>query len=476
MSFLQLPSFDRKRILVIGEVVLDKYVWGTVERISSEAPVPVIRIRQREARPGNAAFVCAALRSLGASVSLVSVTGADDEGRALRRMLEGVDVCTDDLIEDASRPTIVKQRLLGSVQAAMRGTQQLFRLDEEDSRPLDSYVEEAVLRCIARQIPKADGILVSDINKGLLTQNILRAVIEIARRRTVPVIIDPRLSDDLSIYRGATALTPNRYETERATKLRLIDRQSWETASRSMLRELDLDCCLITLDREGMFLYERDGSCEHLPTKPLEVYDVTGAGDVALSVFGLCLVAGLQGVAAGRIANVAAGLEVGKQGANIIVRDELTSALVGEDHKSERKVLLLKDLAKQVARHRDAGHTVSFTHGAFGALYSEDIRMLQAARSRGEVLVVAVAGDRTDEGRRGTRALCPAIDRARLVAAVETVDYVTIYHDASVENVIRVVKPDVILKRAVRDNEVSDVRANVTSSWPELPEAQVRQG
>jgi D-beta-D-heptose 7-phosphate kinase / D-beta-D-heptose 1-phosphate adenosyltransferase len=476
MSILQLPTFDGVNILVIGELVLDKYVWGTVERISPEAPVPVIRIRQREARPGNAAFVCASLRSLGASVSLVSVTGADDEGLALRQMLGCWDVCADDVVEDASRPTIVKQRLLGSVQAAMRGTQQLLRLDEEDPRPLDLHVEELVLRSIVRQIPKADGILVSDINKGLLTRNVLRVLIEDANRQGVPVIIDPRLCDDLSIYRGATALTPNRYEAERATGFHLTHRRSWKTASRSILRELDLNCCLVTLDREGMFLCERNGTCAHLSTKPLEVYDVTGAGDVALSVFGLCLVAGVQGVAAGRIANIAAGLEVGKQGANIISRDELTSALVGEDHKSENKVMPLKELAKQLVRHRDAGHTVSFTHGVFGALYSEDIRMLQSARSRGDVLVVAIAGDRTDEGGEGTDVSCSAIDRARLVAAVEAVNYVTIYHDGSLENVIRVVKPDVLLKKAIQGNEVSALRADVISSWAELPGRQARQG
>ena len=456
--------------------MLDKYIWGTVERISPEAPVPVIQIQKREARPGNAAFVCASLRSLGASVSLVSVTGTDDEGRALKKMLRRLDVCTDDVVEDAGRPTIVKQRLLGSVQSAMRGTQQLFRLDQEDPRPLDSHIEELVSRSIADQIPKADGILVSDINKGLLTRNTLRALIEDANRRTVPVIIDPRLSDDFSIYRGATALTPNRYEAECATRIRLTHRPSWETASRSMLRELDLNYCLVTLDRQGMFLCERNETCTHLPTKPLEVYDVTGAGDVALSVFGLCLVAGVHGVAAGRIANIAAGLEIGKQGASIVSRDELTSALVGEDHKSKSKVIPLKDLAKQLTRHRDAGQTVSFTHGAFGALYPEDIRMLQSARAQGDVLVVAVAGDCTDEGIRETGVLCPAVDRARLVAAVEAVDYVTIYDDAPLENVIRVVRPNVILKRAVRGNEVSDLSEDVTSSWLELPERQARQG
>ena len=261
-------------------------------------------------------------------------------------------------------------------------------------------------------------------------------MIESANRHGVPVIIDPRLGDDLNIYRGATALTPNRYETERATRLRLTNKQSWEAGSRSMLIKLDLDLCLVTLDRERMFLCERNGACAHLPTKPLEVDEVTGAGDVALSVFGLCLVAGMQGVAAGTIANIAAGLEVGKQGASIISRDELTPALVGEDQKSEGKVMLLRDLVQRLARHRDAGRTVSFVHGVFGALYSEDIRKLQSARSRGDILVVAIAGDNADKGKEGTEVPPSAIDRARLVAALGVVDYVTIYH-GSVENVCR---------------------------------------
>jgi D-beta-D-heptose 7-phosphate kinase / D-beta-D-heptose 1-phosphate adenosyltransferase len=457
-------------MLAIGEVVLDKYVWGSVERISPEAPVPVIRIRQREARPGNAAFVCASLRSLGASVSLVSVTGADDEGRALRQMLRRWDVDTDDVVEDPSRPTIVKQRILGSVQAAMRGTQQLLRLDQEDPRPLDSRVEELVLQSIVRKIPKVDGVLVSDINKGLLTPIMLRAVIDEANRYGVPVIIDPRLCNDLSIYRGATALTPNRYETELATGLRLTHESSWETASRSIARELDLDCCLVTLDRDGMFVYERSGTYAHLPTKPLEVDDVTGAGDVALSVFGLCFVAKMQGATAGTIANIAAGLEVGKQGTNVISREELTSALLGEDHKCERKMMLLRQLADELEGHRNAGHVVSFVHGVFGALYPEDIRMLQAARSRGDVLVVAVAADRMSQDGTGAGAVPLAVDRARLVAAVEAVDYVTIYQGVSVASIIGVIKPNVISTVAVGDARSSDLRAGLATSWPETSE------
>ncbi|MGH7932855.1 MAG: PfkB family carbohydrate kinase [Candidatus Binataceae bacterium] len=469
----QLPSFGGKNILVIGELVLDRYSWGTVERISPEAPIPVVRIRQREARPGNAAFVCATLRNLGAGASLVSVAGADAAGQTLRQMLQGLGIDDEDVVEDPSRPTIVKERLFGSVQSAMRGTQQLLRLDEEDPRPLDVHIEESLLRSIGRRLPCADGVLVSDISKGLLTPRVLRALIDGAGSRDVPIIIDPPLGDDLSIYRGATALTPNRYEAERASRLRLSDRHGWETAGRKLVGDLDLEFCLVTLDRDGMFLCERNGASTHLPTRPLEVYDVTGAGDVALSVFGLCLVAGVTAVDAGRIANVAAGLEVGKQGASIISADELNSALVGERDEVKGKIVLLKDLTERLARHRAAGHRVCFTHGSFDALYSDDVRALELARSQGDVLVVGISGDNTMcDNRETAGAPCRAADRARLVAAMEAVDYVTIYDDPSAADIVRIVKPHVVVKRMVR-NEISQEGAAVDAYRPESRNASL---
>lgn len=442
--------------------MLDRYVWGTVERISPEAPIPVVRIRRREARPGNAAFVCANLRGLGAGVGLVTVAGADVEGQTLRRMLKGLDIDDEGIVEDPSRPTIVKERLLGSVQSAMRGTQQLLRLDDEDPRPLDAHVEEALLRSLARQMPLVDGILVCDINKGLLTPRVLNALIDGSGRYRVPIIVDPRLDDDLGIYRGATALTPNRYEAERATRLRLTDRHAWEAAGRTLVADLDLDVCLVTLDREGMFLCERGGASSHLPTTPLEVYDVTGAGDVALSVFGLCLIAGMTAADAGGIANVAAGLEVGKQGASIISADELKFALLGERDEVARKIVSVENLAGELARHREASRRVCFTHGRFDALYSDDVRMLEFARSQGDVLVVGISGDNTTrDNREAGGAPCRAADRARLVAAVEAVDYVTVYDDASAAEIVRIVKPHVVVKRMVRRNQISDEGATL---------------
>ncbi|MGH7984894.1 MAG: bifunctional heptose 7-phosphate kinase/heptose 1-phosphate adenyltransferase, partial [Candidatus Binataceae bacterium] len=322
-----LPEFKPLKILVAGEVILDRYLWGDVERISPEAPIPVLRVNRREEKPGNSGFVMANLRALGARSSVLSVVGADRNGGRLREMFRDLGIDTRALITDPERPTIVKERLLGSVQSAHRGTQQLLRVDEEDARPLMPPLERQLKARLKDELRRVDAVLVADINKGLLTSGLLRALIDGARRRNLPIIIDPRLSGDFSIYRGATALTPNRYETELATGMRLTDRAAWRAAAEKLIETLDLEACLITLDREGMYLAERGGASSYIETTPREVYDVTGAGDVVLTCFGLFVAAGLSFAAAAGIANLAAGLEVGRLGTEIISREDLTLAL-----------------------------------------------------------------------------------------------------------------------------------------------------
>src|SRR5216683_4478181 len=251
---LRLPETRPLRIVVAGEVILDRYVWGEVERISPEAPIPVLRVHRREEKPGNAGFVMANLRALGARPAAFGIVGDDHGGRMLRTMFHDLEIDTRGLLVDPDRPTIVKERMLGSVQSANRATQQLLRVDREAPHSLSPAKERALTRHVERELERVDGVLISDINKGLLTPGLLRALIDGARRRKIPVIVDPRLSEDFSIYSGATALTPNRYETELATGTRLVDRAAWMRAADELMRRLKLDACLITLDREGMYL------------------------------------------------------------------------------------------------------------------------------------------------------------------------------------------------------------------------------
>lgn len=444
---LGLPELRPLRILVAGEVILDRYIWGEVERISPEAPIPILRAHRREERPGNAGFVMANLRSLGARPIALSVVGADRNGRMLREMFRDLGIDTRPLMVDPGRPTIVKERMLGSVQSANRATQQLLRVDEEDSRPLSPDRERELKRRLAQALKRADGVLISDINKGLLTPGLLRALIDGANRHRIPVIIDPRLTEDFSIYRGATALTPNRYETETATGMKLADRDAWRTAAESLVHKLGLQACLITLDRDGMYLAERGGQTSYIPTTPREVYDVTGAGDVVLTFFGLLSIAGLSFSSAAALANLAAGIEVGRIGTEIITREDIAKALIPAHNHYERKILSDAELKSALNRERHAGRSIVFTNGCFDVLHAGHLQMLSFARAQGDLLVVGLNSDRSIRALKGPdRPIYNAADRARMLAALEMVDYVVVFDDSRAERIIRKVQPDVLVK------------------------------
>jgi D-beta-D-heptose 7-phosphate kinase / D-beta-D-heptose 1-phosphate adenosyltransferase len=444
---LRLPELKPLRIAVAGEVILDRYVWGDVERISPEAPIPVLHVHRREEKPGNAGFVMANLRALGAVPLALSVIGNDRNGLMLREILQDLGIDTHGLIVDADRPTIVKERMLGSVQSAKRATQQLLRIDEEDVRPLAAARERMFKARISPTLKRADALLIADINKGLLTPVILRTLIEKARERSVPVVVDPRVCDDFAIYRGATALTPNRHETERATGIKLTDRHAWRAAAEMMIARFGLQACLITLDRDGMYLAERGGQNTYIPTAPRDVYDVTGAGDVVLTFFGFLIAAGLGLPSAAKIANLAAGIEVGRLGTEIISSEDLARALRPPHQSYEAKILSNDELASALDRERRAGRKIVFTNGCFDLLHAGHLQALGFAQAQGDVLVVGLNSDRSVKLLKGSdRPIHKVADRARVLAGLEMVDYVAVFDDTRAEGIVRRVRPDVLVK------------------------------
>ncbi|HTY55385.1 MAG TPA: bifunctional heptose 7-phosphate kinase/heptose 1-phosphate adenyltransferase [Candidatus Binataceae bacterium] len=444
---VELPALKPLRVLVAGEIILDRYLWGEVSRISPEAPIPILKVKRREEKPGNAGFVMANLRALGAEVSALSVIGDDRNGRMLTEVLTDLGVDTRAIVTDPDRPTIVKERMLGSVQSAHRGTQQLLRVDDEDSSPLGPAIERELKERLKQELKRVDGVLISDINKGVLTPALTAAIIEGARQRKIPVMVDPRLTADFSLYRGATALTPNRYESEIATGLKLNDRDEWRAAAETMVRKLRLEACLVTLDRDGMYLAERGGADTYIPTTPREVYDVTGAGDVVLAVFGLFRIAGLSFSSAAALANLAAGIEVGKLGTEVISRDDLVRALDQKPDGSEHKIVSTEELPAILERHRRAGLRIVFTNGCFDLLHPGHLQLLGFARAQGDILVVGLNSDRSVRAIKGdSRPIYPASDRARILAALENVNYVIIFDDPRAEKIIRHVRPDILVK------------------------------
>jgi D-beta-D-heptose 7-phosphate kinase/D-beta-D-heptose 1-phosphate adenosyltransferase len=448
-EMLRLPETKPLRIVVAGEVILDRYVWGEVERISPEAPIPVLRAHRREEKPGNAGFVMANLRALGARPVAFGIVGNDHGGRMLRAMFHDLGIDTRGLLVDPDRPTIVKERLLGSVQSANRATQQLLRVDDEDTSTLAPQSERDLARRLDRVLDRANGILVSDINKGLLTPSLLRRLIGAANGRRIPIVIDPRVSTDYSIYHGATAITPNRYETEIATGMKLTDRDAWRTAANHLVRKLGLRACLVTLDRDGMYLAERGGRDSYISTSPREVYDVTGAGDVVLTVFGLLAISGLGFGSAATLANIAAGIEVGRLGTEIISREDLRRALAPMHDGIERKIVSVDELHALLEPKRRAGQRIVFTNGCFDLLHAGHLQLLRFARAQGDVLVVGINSDRGVRLIKGEqRPIYPATERARIMAAIEMVDHVVVFDDPRAERIIRDVRPHVLVKGA----------------------------
>jgi D-beta-D-heptose 7-phosphate kinase/D-beta-D-heptose 1-phosphate adenosyltransferase len=374
----------------------------------------------------------------------------------------GID--TRSVLVDPDRPTIVKERMLGSVQSANRATQQLLRVDREAPHALSPAKERALTRHLERELSRVDGVLISDINKGLLTPGLLRSLIVGARRRGIPVIVDPRLSEDFSIYTGATALTPNRHETEFATSTRLVDRAAWMRAADELMRRLKLDACLITLDRDGMYLSERRGPHTYITTTPRAVYDVTGAGDVVLAVFGLFAIAGLSFASAARLANLAAGIEVSRLGTEIISREDLARALNPGPESAQRKVVAVEELRPVLDHHRGAGRRVVFTNGCFDLLHAGHVEMLSFARAQGDTLVVGVNSDRSVRLIKGDgRPIYPAVERALILAALEVVDYVVVFDETRAERIVRAVRPDVLVKGEDWRDKVVDGQVFVES-------------
>jgi D-beta-D-heptose 7-phosphate kinase / D-beta-D-heptose 1-phosphate adenosyltransferase len=455
-----LPDVRGIRVLVIGEVILDRYIWGEVTRVSPEAPIPVLRVQRREERPGNAAFVAASLRALGSDVAALSVVGDDHNGRVLLEMLKREGIDTRWIWSDPSRPTIVKERMMGYVQSAMRGTQQLLRVDEERPEALNPELAEALLRHVKAEACNANGILISDINKGLLSSALITAIVQEGKEHDIPVIIDPRMGPGYSSYSGATVLTPNRHEAEVVIGASLGSRDSWKWAADKINRDLDLKACLITLDRDGVYLGVNGGAHVHLPTTPRDVNDVTGAGDVVLSVFGLHVIAGCGFSESALLANIAAGLEVGKVGAQIIERSELARAIKYAPRSWAKKIVTSSELVRRLDDDRGLGRKIVFTIRRFDLLHAEDIEFLSFARDQGDLLVVGLS---SVENRTAVNGQYPTAysetERAQILAALECVNYVIATDESVMESTIERLRPDVLVKDwALRGKLAADDR------------------
>ncbi len=426
------------RVLVVGDLMLDRYIWGDVERISPEAPVPVVCLARRSEQPGGAANVAMNIAGLGAQVTLAGFAGQDEDRAALEACLEKAGV-TSRITTVAGHPTTSKLRILG-------GQQQILRLDVERTKGYPREAYDALLAGLDAELANVRAVVLSDYAKGTLSEEVCRAVIDRARALGVPVLVDPK-HRDFSRYRGATTICPNLQELSVATGIPPKETETLLAAAAKMLPALELDYLTVTLSEKGIAVV-KPGQTRTFPAVARQVFDVSGAGDTVIATLALSLASGLPIESAVALANVAAGVVVSKVGTVPITRDELITSLMPEiELQASEKQLELAQLQTRVNAWRSKGDRVVFTNGCFDLLHVGHITLMEDARRQGDRLIVAINSDRSVSELKGpTRPVVQERDRGRVLAALAAVDAVIVFDEPTPLELICALKPDVIVK------------------------------
>ena len=430
------------RVLCVGDVMLDRFIYGDVERISPEAPIPVVRIQREISMLGGAGNVVRNLVALGARPVFVSVVGDDEAGREVGNLigaLDGVDPC---LVVQPGRQTTIKLRYIA-------GSQQLLRADRETAAPIAETTCRKVLALIEQVLPRVDLVVLSDYGKGVLCNGVLQATIRAARQAGRPVIVDPKGSD-YRIYAGASLLTPNRKELAEASKLPVGTADEIVAAARHMLESCDVDAILATRSQDGMTLVPRSGEACHLPAEAREVFDVSGAGDTVVATLAAALAARVPLEQAAQLANAAAGIVVGKVGTAVAYAAELVTAIHTQELlEDEAKIMTLEALQDQAARWRHRGWRIGFTNGCFDLLHPGHISLLRQAKAACDRLVVGLNSDVSVRRLKGpTRPVQNETSRSTVLASLEAVDAVVLFDQDTPLDLITALRPDVLVKGA----------------------------
>lgn len=427
------------RCLVIGDLMLDEYLWGKAERISPEAPVQVVDVVREELRLGGAGNVVNNLAALGAQVAVCSVIGEDANGRALLEDFNHRAVAVDAIFLDPARRTSRKTRVVAS-------HQQIVRIDRESRDPLSVEMEGRVCSWIAAHAASFNVILLSDYLKGVLTPRVIEAVVAAAGTAAIPVLVDPK-GIDFARYHGATILTPNRKEAEAAAGIAIRDIESLGQAAGLIMERAGLENLLVTRSEEGMSLFSRSGEAVHIPTVAREVFDVSGAGDTVLASLAVGVAAGLGMAEAARLANIAAGIAVGKLGTSTVSPAEIINAVALTHSDSDSKIKHLDVLTAIITAQKARGKRVVFTNGCFDLLHAGHVKYLQKARNLGDLLVLGLNSDASVRRLKGEkRPLIGEEERAHILAALDCIDYVVIFDEDTPLELITALKPHILAK------------------------------
>jgi len=439
-------SFGGRKVLLIGDLILDRYVYGDAERISPEAPVPILRKRKGEQRVGGAGSVAANLRELKINVICCGSVGLDDAGSRVRSLLEDQQILTHGIISVDGRPTTTKTRFVGLAQHRHR--QQLMRVDDEVTHPLSEADTRRLEDRVLAAIPQVDAACLEDYDKGLLTDSFCQTVITAAQKAGKHILVDPAMIKDYSKYAGATMLTPNRSEFQLASGCKDDSLDTITACAPKFISRHNLGGLLITLDREGSLLALKDDKPMHIPTVARSVYDNTGAGDAVLAMLAAARVSGADWVQSARLTNIAGGLEVEKFGCIPITTEEVVADLRLSLGSSAGKIRTQDELAAELELRKSRGETIVFTNGCFDLLHAGHVRFLEQCREQGQVLVLAMNSDKSvrAQNKDELRPIVSEDQRAEVLAALHCVDYVTIFDDSTPQKLIERLTPDILVK------------------------------
>lgn len=437
--------FGAASILLVGDFMLDRYVWGDIERISPEAPVPIMKALRSESRPGGAGLVAANIQSLGAKAVCVGVVGYDAAGTELNQQLSLTGANTKNLMSLSKRPTTVKERFIGLAQC--RHGQQLLRIDREDNSSLSAQIQDGLLASINKLLPEVEAVCLEDYGKGVLSVNICRQIIKLAKKAGKLILVDPYRTSDFSKYTGANVITPNRLEASLASGVEISDRESIFKTAEKLMQIGQFGAVVITLDQMGSYLLQKGQQGRLISTRQREVYDVAGAGDVVLATLSVALSSGLKLSEAVVLANIGGGLAVEKFTSSIVSREEILNALLANHVGHPTKLHTAEQLDQELEKYRHNNKTIVFTNGCFDVLHMGHVSLLAKARAMGDVLIVGLNSDESIRAIKGSgRPVCTQEQRATVLASLESVDYVIIFNETEPLELLKKLRPDLLVK------------------------------
>ena len=434
-----LTKFNKCKILVVGDLMVDEYLWGDVDRISPEAPVQVVSVKNENYTLGGSGNVVNNLVELGAKVSVIGVTGTDRHGNLLLKKLNELGVDTAGVVQEPDRPTTRKTRIIAA-------NQHVLRIDRETKRKISAGTFELLAGFIEEKVSSADLILISDYEKGLITSSLLLKLIESAEKHNKITIADPK-GLNFSKYSGVRLLTPNRKEAALATGTEILDEAALIKAGNKIFDTAIIDNLLITCGKDGMMLFEKNKEPYKISAKARQVYDVSGAGDTVLAVIGLALASGTSLKDSAAIANTAAGIVVGKVGTATVSSKELVSALTSYSDHTIFKQKTLSELESLTKELKKNGKKIVLTNGCFDLLHAGHIMLFSASKQLGDIFIVAIDDDDSVKSLKGQgRPVICESERVRILGALDSIDYIVVFSSNKLEKLIQIIQPDILTK------------------------------